>query len=786
MFKKTITYILCVIISLPHYLIAQNFPAEPMTIYWNINGINTSNSKLVIEDGNWNIIKKFNLNWNKKYWTKKTFSDNKINLNKFEWKLTFYIIKNWKKFNIQKIEKGEIEKCNKQTVFQKGCLCEYNLKFENTWNEEDFISISKPEKIKVFSIDHNSLKLKWSKVNNANMYQIYNVNNDKEYNISNNTKYITWLESSTLYTFRIKSINNNKFSNYNEKKIKTFPTPVIFDKGNPKNIESNSINNIDKNDDILIKDNKENIEKLLKGKIWTDKLNTLKKLKKNNDIIVSKKWIQINGSKKMKKPILLFENWKNKLDQKNMVWFPQNIQISEKNYTIQPPKEIEEKNTVKEKIKKDVDKVIEVKTNKKLTFSWNFIDICMWTNLDNTNNIEIYYSNDNNKWQKDKNAKDINIKNWSLCFKTNHLTSFATTINEESNKPSSKNQTSGWWGGGQTIYSDCKKEDLICKKTSSWIYKFYRKKWVYCEWGKLGKNCNKEERKKENNTNKTKLSDLSHSNIKNKFNENLISKDIAWNKIYMFFSEKEKIYSLCKNLEKYFFGQIKNKKLKNKIYQYFNKISLLYGVYKKENLIWINKGKILSSIKENIYKIINIYNEYNKSLKKDSNLSWKKNKEKKEINNTNTLKIKSFYKINTKVINLSIDKDFSAMIWKLYYWDKVRLLEKKWNIYTVKVVNAKNWYWWYVWHLKWNVLGQIEKEKEGKKEINNNKNIKQIWTYSVKMFRDSKFDHTNAYLYKWEKVKILKKLKNISKVKILTSKDWYQNKIWYISNTFLK
>ncbi len=116
-------------------------PAEPMTIYWKIDWKSLPDTAILEITNNWKILNSSKIVSNK-YWTNKTFDlDNKINIEKFNWKLDFSV-KDWnKKIEVWEIELWEINICDKNPIFQKGLLCQYNLFLKN-------INLSSEEKKK--------------------------------------------------------------------------------------------------------------------------------------------------------------------------------------------------------------------------------------------------------------------------------------------------------------------------------------------------------------------------------------------------------------------------------------------------------------------------------------------------------------------------------------------------------------------------------------------------------------------------------------------------------------
>ena len=129
-FIKKITAILLISLLSVGNVIAAGIPDEPMVIYGNVSGNNQDTLK--IYDWNNNLLEEITIKSWWKYWTDKTFSSDKIKLNKFDWELKFKI---WDK--TANISKWEINICDTSAIYQKWGICEYNLSFSNTDNSLD-------------------------------------------------------------------------------------------------------------------------------------------------------------------------------------------------------------------------------------------------------------------------------------------------------------------------------------------------------------------------------------------------------------------------------------------------------------------------------------------------------------------------------------------------------------------------------------------------------------------------------------------------------------------------
>jgi hypothetical protein len=122
--NKIISILLILLFSISN-VAAEWFPDSPMVIYWNITWSDVNWKKLKINDWNNTTLKEVNISSNK-YGTKKTFDNNKITINPYQWNLNFQI--DW--YNFKSITKGEINTCENEPTFQKWNICQYNLSFD--------------------------------------------------------------------------------------------------------------------------------------------------------------------------------------------------------------------------------------------------------------------------------------------------------------------------------------------------------------------------------------------------------------------------------------------------------------------------------------------------------------------------------------------------------------------------------------------------------------------------------------------------------------------------------
>ncbi len=134
--KKIFTLVVIFSLVFTNYSYANDFPKEPMVIYWSISWIN-SVYQLKIYDGNSNILATVPVN-SLKYWTNDAFNiSSKVTLNEYVWQLNFEVYSWDKIYDVENIVLWEILSCNNDLLFQPWMLCEYNIE---VWSNYKFIS----------------------------------------------------------------------------------------------------------------------------------------------------------------------------------------------------------------------------------------------------------------------------------------------------------------------------------------------------------------------------------------------------------------------------------------------------------------------------------------------------------------------------------------------------------------------------------------------------------------------------------------------------------------------
>ncbi len=340
--------------------IATWIPAEPMTIYWNINWKSLPDTAILEISNNWKILNSSKIISNK-YWTNKTFDlKNKINLEKFDWQLKFSV-KEWnKKIEIWKIELWEIKICNENPIFQKSFLCQYNLLLKNVnLNLEEI----EKEKERLRKLEEERLKkLEEEKklVEEKKLEEEKKILIEKEKKLNKNFWKLNIKEKLPLNIWREKFLVKKEKLN---KKI-NFSTKEVIVSG-------------------------EKVE--IKDELQRDLL------------IISKIW---------QKELFLHIPKKARLLQKNIEINPPKL-IEFKQI---------EKRLKNKKIKKII-WAVEIPTSRKLNFS-DKIEICIPTEKKSIKNLQVFYSQDLISWNFDSNASDLKIVDSKMCFKTNHLTWF--------------------------------------------------------------------------------------------------------------------------------------------------------------------------------------------------------------------------------------------------------------------------------------------------------------------------------------------------------------------------
>lgn len=148
--------------------------------------------------------------------------------------------------------------------------------------------------------------------------------------------------------------------------------------------------------------------------------------------------------------------------QKELVFIPKDTNTWNSDLVIEKPVKITSTSTIKSKINKDIFGAIEIPTNNQVNFDKD-IRVCLDVNISSISGLKIYASHDNNLWFFDSSAKNLNIKNWQICFDVNHLTSFAVTKDIV---------VSSSHSGGGTSRSICEREELVCKQV--WTKSYMR------------------------------------------------------------------------------------------------------------------------------------------------------------------------------------------------------------------------------------------------------------------------------------------------------------------------
>ena len=455
--KKLLWFVFILLISSWHIFANSSFYV-PMQIYWNINydtWIDIAKPDLLIFDSNGFLIKKISLVSKNKYWSDEAFDlDNKILLDNFNWKLNFKLKTQNNLYQNIIVSLWTWSNCNQEPIFQQWKICEYDLFVKNI-KKTNYIPA--PSNLQVIFKTDDKVYIKWNTVPWAVKYKVY-YNNFESYT-DDNVFMFTWLQQDTKYKFYVQSIWNNDLtwwiSYITVKTNKILSIDELFNNATNWNINDLSKQNLLETTKDNVKDIVPIIDKVLS---WT------------SDVILTTEWLNINQNKINKPIVLLPKKW-NKVEKNISVLLPKNIKIlNSKNVKIQPPIDLSFKkqiiqNKIKEKINvfKKLDSVLEIPTSTWVKFD-DYVTLCVNTNMNNVKKVKIYYSQDWENWQKDKNAKDVTINNWKLCFKTNHFTQFAigeeqSSSSSSNNSSSSWNSSSGWrsyswwWGWGWYSYN---------------------------------------------------------------------------------------------------------------------------------------------------------------------------------------------------------------------------------------------------------------------------------------------------------------------------------------------
>jgi hypothetical protein len=325
----------------------------------------------------------------------------------------------------------------------------------------------------------------------------------------------------------------------------------------------------------IFKKNKEDIQdKLIK--------NIIKNVNSKKEIIIFSQ--KLNIKKDIKKDVVIVSQ-----NKKESLYISENTKIIENNVIIEKPQIITNKNSIKNKINKNIAWAVKIPTNKKVTFDKD-IQVCTEIDTNSISWLSIYYSHDEISWIKDSNTKNLEISNWIICFDVNHLTSFAVSSGPTINNSSSWG--SSWGSSWKVIHMD------ICNNTkgdTSWNYydKKCTKDWIKSETKESNK---KTINIKKINTNNTQSQKNDIIKKINKINPNI--KTIKWNNTY-----NTIILILAKQAEIIFTSN----EYKNEAFEKLNQITDLKNKnlskeeFKKELLVIKRKIKLLI-IKEKILK----------------------------------------------------------------------------------------------------------------------------------------------------------------------------------------
>jgi len=189
-------------------------------------------------------------------------------------------------------------------------------------------------------------------------------------------------------------------------------------------------------------------------------------------IIVSNKSIKTNTWNTILEDTLMLSTWSTVVEKKNTLFLPRNINLSKTGITIDTPRDIVDKNSIKNKIGKwAVVWAVDIPTSSNIGFSNNKIQVCMYINK-TTSNWKIYSSTDNINWILDNNITNLQVSNNQACFNVNHLTSFAIVENNPA-PVSTPVISSGWWWGGGSYYARTIRSSTSntsnTSDTSTWI-----------------------------------------------------------------------------------------------------------------------------------------------------------------------------------------------------------------------------------------------------------------------------------------------------------------------------
>ncbi len=93
-------------------------------------------------------------------------------------------------------------------------------------------------------------------------------------------------------------------------------------------------------------------------------------------------------------------------------------------------------------------------------------------------------------WLPDNNVWNVvTVSGGIATIYTCSASKFAATTSTSGGSSSSSSSSGGGGGGGSSVILTCTDAKLECRVVA-WVYKYYRKSWVSCNWGNLGKSCN--------------------------------------------------------------------------------------------------------------------------------------------------------------------------------------------------------------------------------------------------------------------------------------------------------
>lgn len=318
---------------------------------------------------------------------------------------------------------------------------------------------------------------------------------------------------------------------------------------------------------------------------------------------------------------------------------------------------------------------------------------------------------------------------------------------------------SAWlWGwGGSWSRMTCLNQHLVCKQNNSWKYIFYKRGNISCKGWNLWKKCNISN-SFENFEFKQTIEELKKEDTtKWEIFEKIIQEDNS-------LAEKQAIIQSVKNNLYYVdVGHYKVLNIKD-----FKQNQALTKVWKTIDKKWFSEHhtELLIDDFNKIIGLISVYKDtQNKTIKK--NIAHELKIDLKEFN-----KLYKKANIDKRKQNIAASSTDNQLPASKKDIDYKKVKEDILKAHQEKLEKQR----------------ELDKQEEEIKTVNTNDDIYTVSVHSVQLKYDRNWKYTTAWLWQWDKVKVLIPFNSywIWKVEVIESKNpkfiWKQ---WFISNKFL-